>query len=69
MSDLAGNDPSSGQLREKLQARIEELRRERKAAEEKVQRARAAKEWRKQASGRLKRPPPSKQCVSARRLE
>ena len=58
---LAENDPSSGQLREKLQARIEELRRERKAAEEKKQRAKAAKEWLKQASGRMKRPLPSKQ--------
>lgn len=64
MTLASGSDPSSGQLREKLQARIEELRRERKAAEEKKQRAKAAKDWRKQASGRLKRPAPGKTCAS-----
>ena len=46
-----GKEPSAGQLRERLQTRIEQMRRERKAVEEKKQRARAAREGRKQASG------------------
>ncbi|CAL5220486.1 g2513 [Coccomyxa viridis] len=49
-----GADPSSAELRQKLHGRIEDMRKQRKAAEKKKQRAKAAKDWRDKASGRAK---------------